>query len=95
MKDVAMTAAQILGALSGLIIGAWGLWCTWVAFFGGTLPIPFVVWESPGDFWLGLLFLFVITPVLTAIASQLLVWILGAILLVASSIANSSSSTER
>lgn len=77
MREAMEVFAGILGAIAGLAIAVWGLWCTWVAFAGGTFPIPFVVWESPGDFWLGLLFLFVVTPILTGIASQIFVWIFG------------------
>ena len=58
-----------------IVVGAWGLWCTWVAFTGGVMPVPFVKWNVEGGIGQGLLFLFVITPVLTGIATQLLIWI--------------------
>ncbi|TFB75450.1 hypothetical protein E3O06_06420 [Cryobacterium glaciale] len=75
---------QILGTLVGIGVGLWGLWCTWIAFFGGTLPIPFVDWTTSGGIGLGLLFLLVVTPVLTALVSQLFIWVLGGLLVLAS-----------
>lgn len=75
--DIGEAVGTVVGFTGGALIAAWGLWCTIVAFVGGPLPIPLVSWESPGGFWIGLLFLFVITPVATAIGSQLFVWIIG------------------
>jgi hypothetical protein len=91
MKDGLMVVAQVIGAIVAFAIGAWGLWCTWVAFFGGTIPLPLVAWESPGSFWLGLLFLFVVTPITTAVASQLFLWIFGSFFYVISLLTPSSS----
>ncbi len=76
-EEIGEVIGTIVGVVGAISIGLWGLWCTWTAFFGGTLPIPFVDWQTQGNVWLGLVFLFIITPLLTAIGSQLFIWIIG------------------
>lgn len=76
-EEIGEAIGSITGFIGAAVIGIWGLWCTWIAFAGGTFPIPFVTWESPGNFWLGLLFLFIVTPVLTAIGSQVFALAIG------------------
>lgn len=44
----------------------WLIWCTFVAFTGGTLPL--VGWEIGGGFFFGLLWLFVIDPIAMTVA---------------------------
>lgn len=78
------SAAKVLGAIGGFATGVWGLWCTWVAFFGGTFPIPFINWTTSGDIVQGLLFLFIVTPILTGLVSQIFVWLVGGILVLIS-----------
>jgi len=78
------TVVRVISVIASIVVGAWGLWCTWVAFFGGTFPIPFTNWTTSGGILLGLLFLFIVTPVLTAIASQIFIWIFSGILLLIS-----------
>jgi hypothetical protein len=71
--------STIIVVLVSVVIGIWGLWCTWIAFAGGTFPIPFFVWTTSGGFWMGLLFLFIVTPLLTGLAYQVFHWGLLAI----------------
>lgn len=80
--------STVIAALVSAVIGIWGLWCTWIAFAGGTFPIPFSAWTTPGGFWLGLLFLFIVTPVLTGIAYQVANWGILAIGLVFAALAD-------
>jgi hypothetical protein len=71
--------AKIFAFIGGVVTGLWGLWCTVIAFFGGHFPIPFVDWSTSGNVFLGLLFLFIVTPLLTGLVSQLFNWALIAI----------------
>lgn len=66
-------AAQVV--LVGAVV-AWDIWAIIVAFAGGWLPVPWV-WYTEGGFWFGMLWLFVIAPVLTTIAGTLFSWIIG------------------
>lgn len=78
------SAAKVLGAIGGFATGVWGLWCTWVAFFGGTFPIPFINWTTTGDVVQGLLFLFIVTPILTWLVGSILGWLVASILVLIS-----------
>lgn len=60
------TAARAVGAVSGLAVVVWATWCTVVAFVGGTLP--FLGWEMEGGIGDGLLWLFLIEPIVVTVA---------------------------
>ena len=55
-----------LVGLSAVAAGVWGLWCTIVAFVGGTMPI--IGYETEGSLGLGLFMLFVGEPLLLTVA---------------------------
>ena len=55
-----------LVVLSAVAAGVWGLWCTIVAFVGGTMPI--IGYETEGSLGLGLFMLFVGEPLLLTVA---------------------------
>lgn len=59
---------QALAYLTGIAGALWGLWCTIVAFIGGTLPIPGLDIEMEGGIGTGLLFLFIGEPLIVSIA---------------------------
>ena len=54
-----------LATLGGLAFGAFSLWCTFIAFRGGTLPL--FGWRLEGGFLTGVLWLFVADPILSLI----------------------------
>ena len=58
----------LVGAVVGLIAftcGAFSLWCTVVAFAGGTLPL--LGWNMKGSVADGVLWLFIATPILSTL----------------------------
>jgi hypothetical protein len=57
---------QILAVVLGLATAVWITWCTVIAFIGGTMPI--IGWEVDGGIGFGLLFLFIIEPILLTLA---------------------------
>jgi hypothetical protein len=77
VRDAIGGFTTVVAALGGFATAIWGLWCTWVAFFGGTFPIPFIHWTTSGGIVLGLVFLFIVTPILTGLIAQILTWLLG------------------
>jgi hypothetical protein len=71
LTPVALAAQRVLLALNGLVIvlvTIWEVWATWVAFFGGTLPVPGGRLIVEGSLLLGALFVFVGAPVVYGIA---------------------------
>jgi len=79
-------AARVVGAVGGTLTAFWALWCDWIAFFGGTFPIPFINWSTPGGFWQGLVFLVVVDPILVGLVSWVLVWIVTLIFALAAGV---------
>lgn len=72
VKGIATTLQVVL--VGAVVI--WDIWAIVVAFAGGWLPVPWL-WYTEGGIWFGLLWLFVIAPVLTGVAATVLSWTLG------------------
>jgi hypothetical protein len=73
----------VLVALNVLVIVAftlWDVWATWVAFFGGALPVPGGHLVTGGSLLLGALFVFVVSPLLFGLARLVTVGLSGLIL---------------
>lgn len=66
MDDNSPAWLMPLVMLCSAAAGIWGLWCTWVGFFGGTMPIIGV--STDGSLLLGLFMLFIGEPILLTIA---------------------------
>ncbi|MFE6645045.1 hypothetical protein ACFVJS_00685 [Nocardioides sp. NPDC057772] len=56
----------LLVRLCAAVAGFWGLWCIWVGFFGGTMPLIGV--STDGSLLLGLFMLFIGEPILLTVA---------------------------
>lgn len=56
----AVTTVIVISAI------VWTLWCTWVAFFGGALPL--LGWRLSGGFIFGVVWLFFVDPFVVTIA---------------------------
>jgi len=55
--------------IATIVVGAgviWTIWCTWVAFVGGSLPL--VGWELDGGIVFGLFWLFIVDPFVVTVA---------------------------
>src|SRR5450830_1664301 len=64
-------AQAVMMGVNVLVIVAvtiWDVWATWVAFFGGVLPVPFGRLVTGGSLLLGALFVFVVSPVIFGVA---------------------------
>ncbi|MFJ2726347.1 hypothetical protein [Streptomyces collinus] len=70
-----------LGILLGLAAGVWGLWCVWIGFVGGTMPLLGIHVE--GGLLLGLLMLVVGEPLLMTVAYWVFLAVMLPIFLVA------------
>lgn len=66
MDDDSPAWPTLLVMLCSAAAGIWGLWCTWVGFFGGTMPIIGV--STEGGLLLGLFMLFIGEPILLTVA---------------------------
>lgn len=78
MESVAKAIAIVLQVVLVGAIVIWDIWAIVVAFGGGWLPVPWP-WYTDGGVGFGLLWLFVIAPVLTGVAATVISWILGLI----------------
>jgi hypothetical protein len=56
----------LLAMLFAVIVGIWVMWCCVIAFVGGTMPI--IGLEVEGGLCFGLIWLFVISPIVEVIA---------------------------
>jgi len=65
-EDDLSTAARAVGAVAGLAVVVWATWCTVLAFVGGTMPI--LGWQTEGGVGEGLLWLFLIEPIVVTVA---------------------------
>ena len=75
MQDAATEAqlpllANIFSFILMSALAIWELWMLVIAFVGGRLPIPFVEWDIQGGIFTGLLFLFIIIPILSTVLFQ-------------------------
>lgn len=52
-------------AVSSVVVGGYSLLCSYIAFAGGTLPL--LGWELQGGVFQGLLWLIVVTPVVSTV----------------------------
>lgn len=57
--------AKLLTYIIAGAFGLFGLWCTVIAFVGGTIPI--IGWELSGGLLSGLLWLFIADPILMTV----------------------------
>lgn len=75
-------AGWVMGliALSAAAAGIWGLWCTAVGFFGGTMPI--IGYHTDGSLLLGLFMLFIGEPLLLTVAYWVSMIVLGPLALI-------------
>lgn len=64
-NDLATLVGKGLAALTALAVGAYSLWCTWIAFAGGTMPL--LGWEVSGGIGTGLFWLFIVDPIIITI----------------------------
>lgn len=65
MDDDLHPIAKVLVTITAVATGIFALWCTVIAFTGGTLPL--LGWNMDGGVGAGLLWLFVIDPIVTAV----------------------------
>ena len=65
MNDEIHPIAKALGAVTAIATGIFALWCTVIAFTGGTLPL--LGWNIDGGIGTGLVWLFVIDPIVVTV----------------------------
>ncbi|MER6974484.1 hypothetical protein ACFVDI_04530 [Nocardioides sp. NPDC057767] len=66
MNDDFPAWLSVLIRLCAAAAGFWGLWCIWVGFFGGTMPI--IGFSTDGSLLLGLFMLLIGEPILLTVA---------------------------
>lgn len=76
-----------------LALNGWGLWCTYIAFAGGKLPLLPVV--LPGGIGSGLLFLLIGEPILMGLGNFVGEWVLCPLLVLAMAVCGRLPSTDR
>jgi len=65
MNDDAHPIVKILVAITAIATGIFSLWCTVIAFTGGRLPL--LGWHIDGGVGMGLLWLFLIDPIVITV----------------------------
>jgi len=80
MDDELHPVVRAFVAIAAVAVGLFSLWCTVIAFVGGTIPL--FGWEMDGGIGTGLLWLFIIDPIVITLgywAAMLIALPLGAI----------------
>ena len=78
--------ARAVAAVAGMATAIWATWCTVIAFIGGTMPV--LGWKVSGGLGEGLVWLFLVEPILVTVVT----WIVAAVVAV---IATASSGSGR
>lgn len=67
-----------------VVFTIWDAWATWIAFFGGSLPVPGGHLVTGGSLLLGALFVFIVSPILYGLARLVALGLSGLVMAIVS-----------